>query len=250
MAEALEDGIATDPAALPPPDPRRGRPDGHAWSTTSSSSPASMPASSTRRRPARRARRPGQRGDRGAPTRSPAPGGCPSAARSRHGLQVAADPAGLTRVLANLIVNGIRHTPADGTVYVRARPVEGGVELAVSDGCGGIPEEDRERVFEVGYRGTAARTPDSPAEDVHTSRAGLGLAIVKGIVEAHHGQVAVENVEPSLTGTGAGNGGCFVVRAARSRPRPRSRRPRCEPRHALVSRTPRVASCFEQVFPH
>lgn len=115
-----------------------------------------------------------------------------------HGLQVAADPAGLSRVLANLIVNGIRHTPADGTVHVTARPVDGGIELTVTDGCEGIPEDARERLFDVGYRGSSARTPDSPLQDVHTARAGLGLAIVKGIVEAHHGQVAVENV-----GTGA-----------------------------------------------
>lgn len=111
-----------------------------------------------------------------------------------HGLQVEADPAGLTRVLANLIVNGIRHTPSDGTVHVAARPVEGGVELAVTDGCGGIPDTERERLFEVGYRGSTARTPDNPLQDVHTSRAGLGLAIVKGIVEAHHGEVTVDNV--------------------------------------------------------
>ncbi len=128
-----------------------------------------------------------------------------------HGLQVEADPAGLTRVLANLIVNGIRHTPADGTVYVRARPVEGGVELAVSDGCGGIPEEARERVFDVGYRGTTARTPESPVEDVHTARAGLGLAIVKGIVEAHHGRVAVENVAHGWGGQDAAPGCVFRV---------------------------------------
>lgn len=111
-----------------------------------------------------------------------------------HGLQIAADPAGLSRVLANLIVNAIRHTPADGTVHVSARSLDGGIELAVTDGCEGISDADRERLFEVGYRGTSARTPDSPLQDVHTSRAGLGLAIVKGIVEAHHGQVAVENV--------------------------------------------------------
>jgi signal transduction histidine kinase len=126
-----------------------------------------------------------------------------------HGLQVAADPAGLTRVLANLIVNGIRHTPADGTVHVQAQPVDGGVELAVTDGCGGIPDEARERVFDVGYRGTAARTPESPTPDVHSSRAGLGLAIVKGIVEAHRGRVEVTHVGP-VDGSGAG---CrFVVR--------------------------------------
>ena len=111
-----------------------------------------------------------------------------------HGLEVAADPAGLSRVLANLIVNGIRHTPADGTVHVTAAPVPGGVELVVTDGCEGITDADRDRLFEVGYRGTSARTPDSPLHDVHTARAGLGLAIVKGIVEAHDGLVAVENV--------------------------------------------------------
>ncbi|MBL0746300.1 sensor histidine kinase [Nocardioides baculatus] len=117
-----------------------------------------------------------------------------------HGLQVDADPAGLSRVLANLIVNGIRHTPADGSVHVIARPVDGGVELAVTDGCGGIADDARDRLFEVGYRGTSSRTPEgSELQDVHTARAGLGLAIVKGIVEAHHGRVAVENV-PAAAG--------------------------------------------------
>ncbi len=111
-----------------------------------------------------------------------------------HGLQVDADPAGLSRVLANLIVNAIRHTPADGSVHVLARTVDGGVELAVTDGCGGIADDARERVFDVGFRGTSARTPEPDVQDVHTARAGLGLAIVKGIVEAHHGRVAVENV--------------------------------------------------------
>ena len=115
------------------------------------------------------------------------------------GLQVAADPAGLSRVLANLIVNGIRHTPADGTVHVAARSVAGGVELAVTDGCGGIPQEARDRLFDVGYRGTSARTPERAEDDVHTSRGGLGVAIVRGIVEAHHGQVAVDNVEATAS---------------------------------------------------
>lgn len=111
------------------------------------------------------------------------------------GLEVTADPSGLSRVLGNLIVNGIRHTPADGSVHVSARPVADGVEVAVADGCGGIADQDRARVFDVAYRGGEARTPDVPDDsDVHTTRAGLGLAIVKGIVEAHGGAVTVENV--------------------------------------------------------
>ena len=52
--------------------------------------------------------------------------------------------------------------------------------LSVTDGCGGIPEEDLPRVFDTGWRGTHARTPPAGA--------GLGLAIVRGIVEAHQGR--------------------------------------------------------------
>ncbi|MEJ7832567.1 MAG: ATP-binding protein, partial [Nocardioides sp.] len=125
------------------------------------------------------------------------------------------DPAGMSRVLANLIMNGIRHTPADGSVEIHGRAIPGGVELSVTDGCGGISDDDRARVFDVAWRGGQARTPDAPdAPDAHTSRAGLGLAIVKGIVEAHQGVVEVENVPtptpPPVEGRGAG---CrFLVR--------------------------------------
>ena len=107
-----------------------------------------------------------------------------------EGALVQADPAGLSRVVANLVMNAIRHTPADGTVEISGRVVADGVELAISDGCGGIPREDLARVFDVAWRGTQARTHDE------TSGAGLGLAIVKGLVEAHHGQVEVRNVGP------------------------------------------------------
>ncbi len=115
------------------------------------------------------------------------------------GLQVLADPGGLSRVLANLLMNGIRHTPADGYVSVTGRAVHGGVELSVTDGCGGIREEDLSRVFDVAWRGGTARTPEPDPSDAHTARAGLGLAIVKGIVEAHRGAVEVVN-EPGAPG--------------------------------------------------
>jgi signal transduction histidine kinase len=108
---------------------------------------------------------------------------------------VHADPAGLSRVVANLVTNAVRHTPADGVVSVTGRLVEGGgVELSVADGCGGIPEDDLPRVFDLAWRGSPARTP--PVDQSHGSGAGLGLAIVKGIVEAHHGAVQVMNEAP------------------------------------------------------
>ncbi|WP_406275232.1 HAMP domain-containing histidine kinase [Streptomyces sp. NBC_00191] len=99
---------------------------------------------------------------------------------------VEVDGKEMTRVLANLLVNAIRRTPADGTVAVAAERREDWVVLSVTDGCGGIPEEDLPRVFDTGWRGTQARTPPAGA--------GLGLAIVRGIVEAHAGKADVHNV--------------------------------------------------------
>ena len=108
---------------------------------------------------------------------------------------VTADPAGLSRVVSNLLMNAIRHTPADGVVEVRGRAVADGVELSVTDACGGMKEEDIARVFDVGWQGSSARTPDH-VDGAGGAGAGLGLAIVKGIVEAHLGQVAVANHDP------------------------------------------------------
>ncbi|MCQ8768419.1 sensor histidine kinase [Streptomyces telluris] len=99
---------------------------------------------------------------------------------------VEVDGKEMTRVLGNLLVNAIRRTPADGTVAVAAHREADTVVLSVTDGCGGIAEEDLPRVFDTGWRGTEARTPPGGA--------GLGLAIVRGIVEAHAGRAAVRNV--------------------------------------------------------
>ena len=104
-------------------------------------------------------------------------------------------PSGLSRVVSNLLMTAIRHTPAAGLVEVYGRSVPDGVELSVTDACGGLRAEDLDRVFDVGWQGTSARTPvhdDAPSNP----GAGLGLAIGKGIVEAHLGHVAVTNHEP------------------------------------------------------
>ncbi|GDY64462.1 two-component sensor histidine kinase [Streptomyces avermitilis] len=72
---------------------------------------------------------------------------------------VEVDGKEMSRVLGNLLINAIRRTPADGTVAIAAERSPGGVVLSVTDGCGGIPEEDLPRVFDTGWRGTHARTP-------------------------------------------------------------------------------------------
>ncbi len=111
-----------------------------------------------------------------------------------EGLEVAADPAELSRMVSNLLMNAIRHTPADGVVEVLGRSVTSGVELTIRDSCGGLSAEDMERAFDVAWQGSPARTPE--AGSVFGSGAGLGLAIVKGIVEAHQGSVTVDNQDP------------------------------------------------------
>jgi len=98
-----------------------------------------------------------------------------------------ADAEKVQRVLFNLIQNAIRHTPADGSVTVRARTAGGGIEVEVADEGEGIPAGDGERVFEAFYRGDGARSEDG---------AGLGLAISRAIVEAHGGRIWLEAGAP------------------------------------------------------
>jgi signal transduction histidine kinase len=112
-------------------------------------------------------------------------------------LPIHADPRELSRALCNLVTNAIRHTPEDGRVRVAATAADDEVLITVADGCGGIPEADLARLFDLAWRATAARTPGADGG------AGLGLAIVRGIVEAHSGQVSVAN---------AGDGCVFEVR--------------------------------------
>ena len=113
-----------------------------------------------------------------------------------EGLEVVADPAGLSRVLANLLMNAIRHTPSGRTVEIRGRGVPEGIELSVTDACGGIGPEDLLRVFDLAWQGGTARTLTDRSAGRAGPGAGLGLAIVKGIVEAHRGTVEVANEPP------------------------------------------------------
>jgi signal transduction histidine kinase len=104
---------------------------------------------------------------------------------------VGSDPE-LARIVRNLVSNAIRHTPPDGTVAIQVGVDGRDAILAVDDTCGGIPEHELSRVFDVAFRGTSARTParDEPVG------AGLGLAIAKGLVEAHHGRIGAHNHGP------------------------------------------------------
>jgi signal transduction histidine kinase len=103
---------------------------------------------------------------------------------------VAGSDTELTRVVRNLLSNAVRHTPAGGRVELSAGTTDTAAWLRVQDACGGIPDADLERIFDVGYRGAAARTPGTD------SGAGLGLAIARALTEAHGGTLEVVNSGP------------------------------------------------------
>ena len=103
--------------------------------------------------------------------------------------RVLADPAGLTRALANLLRNALRYGGQDpGTISVRAtrEPRNATVAISVGDGGPGVPAADLPKIFDAFYRVDTARTRE-------TGGVGLGLSIVKHGVEAVGGTVAARN---------------------------------------------------------
>lgn len=116
----------------------------------------------------------------------------PVAARKKQTLEVAgegvlsADPVLLERALSNLVDNALKYTPEGGRIRVSAGPVDGRLELGVSDDGIGIPIEDQPRVFERFYRVDKSRSRDMGGT-------GLGLSIVKHVAQLHGGDVTVES---------------------------------------------------------
>jgi signal transduction histidine kinase len=85
-------------------------------------------------------------------------------------------------LLGNLVDNALRYTPDGGRVDVELSGVDGNAVIAVSDSGPGIPESERERVFERFYRLAGSETTGS----------GLGLSIVRQVAVLHGGRVELE----------------------------------------------------------
>jgi two-component system OmpR family sensor kinase len=98
---------------------------------------------------------------------------------------VPGDEVRLRQVLANLMQNTLRHTPADTPVHVRVATTDDNAIIEVRDEGPGMTEEESARVFERFWRGDPSRTRASGG-------AGLGLAIVAAIADAHGGHAEVE----------------------------------------------------------
>jgi two-component system, OmpR family, sensor histidine kinase SenX3 len=111
------------------------------------------------------------------------------AATGTHHLLVLGDEDLLITALRNLLENAVAYSPDKTRVEVSVKLTAGeAVEISVADQGIGIPERDRERIFERFYR-------VDPARSRATGGTGLGLAIVKHVTAAHGGQVTVESTE-------------------------------------------------------
>ena len=96
------------------------------------------------------------------------------------------DPDRLAQVLANLLSNAVRYTPAGGVVTVRADRRPDDILVSVANTGETIPADDLEHVFERFYRVEKSR-------DRALGGAGIGLAIVKQLVESTGGRVGVDS---------------------------------------------------------
>ncbi len=113
----------------------------------------------------------------------------------QNDLQPYCDGQAVQQALINLIDNAIKHSPPGRAVKIGCESGEKQFRMTVEDEGPGIPEEDRQRIFEPFYRrGSELRR--------ETRGIGIGLSIVKHIAEAHGGRVFVES--------GSGNGSRFV----------------------------------------
>jgi two-component system sensor histidine kinase SenX3 len=97
----------------------------------------------------------------------------------------------------NLISNAVQYSPDGSRVGIGVTAENGVVEIAVTDQGVGIPDDERDRVFERFFRVDAARSRN-------TGGSGLGLSIVKHVVQNHGGDVRVWSQQ--------GRGSTFTIR--------------------------------------
>ena len=104
----------------------------------------------------------------------------------RNECVVSGDSALIRRIVDNLVSNAMEHSPSGGTVTVGVRAREEGVEISVMDRGRGVPEDQREHVFDKYARLALPHAGD------HANR-GLGLTFCRLAVEAHGGSIWIED---------------------------------------------------------
>jgi signal transduction histidine kinase len=118
-----------------------------------------------------------------------------------NGLQIVGDRELTTQLVANLIDNAIRHTASGTDIWLRLASTDSAVLLEICDNGMGVPQIERDKIFNRFYRGEASRT---------TPGNGLGLSLVSAVAGLHRATIAVFDNQPGLKiqiefPTGAGN---------------------------------------------
>ena len=109
-------------------------------------------------------------------------------ARTPEDVQLQGDEGLIRQMTLNLLENAVRHTPPGGTVDVILTTSDGHVSLAVSDTGSGIPDAERERIFERFVRLDVAGSGGG---------GGLGLPIARWAAQLHGGSLTLESTGPS-----------------------------------------------------
>lgn len=119
-------------------------------------------------------------------------------------IEIMGDPMHLRRLFLNLLDNGIKYTPSGGTVKLSIERRNEWAVVTVEDTGQGIPNDEKEKIFQRFYRSAEARSGGQGGS-------GLGLSIVDSIVKAHNGAVGLE----SSPGKGATFRICLPLRPGR-----------------------------------
>ena len=117
-------------------------------------------------------------------------------------LSVPMDESLVYRVLENLIHNAVRYTPAGSLIHLSAAKAGNALALVVSDNGPGIDKEDLPHVFEMFYRGSSSRREQGM---------GLGLAVVKWVIDDHGWSISVSAALPAASPAAKDKGTRFVI---------------------------------------
>jgi two-component system OmpR family sensor kinase len=122
---------------------------------------------------------------------------------SANGPVICADDALIVQLVSILVTNALDHTPVEAAIALRASSEPRGAVITISDTGPGLDPKSAEHAFDRFWRGESSRQRNA------SGGSGLGLSIAKGIVDAHHGMIALD--------TALGRGATFTIHLPESR---------------------------------
>ncbi|MBO0471272.1 HAMP domain-containing histidine kinase [Enterococcus sp. DIV0242_7C1] len=108
------------------------------------------------------------------------------------GIMIVGQKEHFYQITRNLVENAMKYTEKEGQIHIQLVTAASQIQLIVEDSGIGIPDEDKDKVFERFYRVDQSRSSE-------IAGTGIGLAIVKGLVEYYHGKITISDVQPKGT---------------------------------------------------